>query len=79
MGQKATQMRQPTAETGQPTYRRAHGTQLVVASRKGKVVPIPCPRCRRRAAERFWHVDLETGICDRCWRDLADKRIPMAL
>lgn len=79
MRQPEAKTGQPEAKTGQPPYQRTHGTQLVINTRRGKKIPIPCPRCRRRTEERFWHTELEQGICDRCWRELEKDRLPEVL
>lgn len=72
-------MGQPTDDSGQPAFRRQHGALLQVATSRGKKIPIPCPRCRRRTHDRYWHTRLEQGICERCWGELHEKQTPMAM
>lgn len=62
------------------TYRRPHGTLLQVVTRRGRKVPIVCPRCRTATREpMFWHAQLEHRVCDTCWRQLEHDRLPAVL
>lgn len=74
---------QTSPSTQPPTqhkpFRRPHGTLLQLASRKGKPIRIPCPRCNRLTTQRYWHADLGIGICERCWDYLTRNSRPMAL
>ncbi|MBD3941969.1 hypothetical protein IF188_09705 [Microbacterium sp. NEAU-LLC] len=76
-------MTQPTETTRARElgpFRRPHGTQLQVTSRKGRKIPIVCPRCKVATREpMYWHADLGHRICDRCWTELNADRIPAAL